>query len=163
MLAFISCGDDDNYQTLNYEVCVDQITDEANRANLTSLQLSEWPSDIRSYITSEFPGYSISSMDSYNDATGVQYFLTTMNNGGLLLFDETSLFICGDNSFQKGSEDDEYINIEDLPQSIKDYVATNYPDTTIKEAEFEDGEYEVELENDIELCFDAQGNFIGEC
>lgn len=167
VMAFISCGDDDNYQILDYQICVDEIIAEANIENLTSLQLAEWPSDIRSYITSEFPGYSISSMETYNDANAVQYILATMDNGGLLLFDESNTFICGDNSFQNGNGDDEYdeeyINIEDLPQSIKDYIATNYPNNTIKKAEFEDGEYEVKLDGDIELCFDAQGNFIGEC
>ncbi|MFA7616779.1 MAG: PepSY-like domain-containing protein [Weeksellaceae bacterium] len=46
-------------------------------------------------------------------------------------------------------------------QTILDYVAQNYPSPIyIEEIEREDGGWEVELSNDIDLYFDAEGNFI---
>lgn len=58
---------------------------------------------------------------------------------------------------------------EDLPQSVRDYVAANYPDHPIEEADKEENRkglfYEVELMIDgqeVELRFDADGNFIEE-
>jgi len=55
----------------------------------------------------------------------------------------------------------------DLPQSVRDYLAANYPDHPIEEADKEENRkglfYEVELMIDgqeVELRFDADGNFI---
>ena len=53
------------------------------------------------------------------------------------------------------------IAIEDLPTAITDYVSANYPAAIITEAELEDnGTIEVELDNDIELYFDSDGNIL---
>lgn len=57
---------------------------------------------------------------------------------------------------------DDHVNTAALPQAILDYVTTNYPDNTIWKAEVEDSNnYEVELNDETELIFDLQGNFIG--
>lgn len=57
---------------------------------------------------------------------------------------------------------DHHVNSAALPQPVLTYISTNYPDNTIHEAEVEDnGQFEVELNNGIELVFDAQGNFLG--
>lgn len=56
---------------------------------------------------------------------------------------------------------DDYINTAALPQAILNYISTNYPNNTIREAEVEDNNnYEVELNNGTELIFDQQGNFL---
>ena len=61
------------------------------------------------------------------------------------------------------SDEDHYIDPSDLPQTILDYIATNYPDNGIISAEIKaDGHYEVTLDNGIELTFDADGNFLEE-
>ncbi len=57
-------------------------------------------------------------------------------------------------------EDDEYVNVSELPAAILDYLSTNYPNIAIDEAELEDGIYEVELVNGLELEFDINGNFL---
>jgi len=54
--------------------------------------------------------------------------------------------------------------VEDLPQSIVEYVQKKYPGEIVKEAaQIITGEgtvtYEVEI-NDLDLIFDAKGNFI---
>jgi predicted heme/steroid binding protein len=54
-------------------------------------------------------------------------------------------------------EDEDHVN---LPQAILDYLAAQYPTATIREAEWEDGHYEVELNNGLELKFDQNGQFL---
>lgn len=60
------------------------------------------------------------------------------------------------------SRADNSINVATLPQTILDYISTNYPNETISSSEIEDnGNYEVYLSNNIELIFDANGDFLG--
>lgn len=74
---------------------------------------------------------------------------------------------CGDDGFLDDLFDrDEHVAIEDLPEAILDYIAENYPDSTIEEAEREKNRhgdiiYEVELDTGEELTFDEAGNFLG--
>ena len=57
---------------------------------------------------------------------------------------------------------DTHINTSKLPQRIFDYLITNYPGLTIKEAQQENNEnIEVVLSDDVELIFDVSGNFLG--
>ena len=46
------------------------------------------------------------------------------------------------------------------PQTIADYVSTNYPKAGINEISRVTYGYEVELNNNVELHFDSQGNFL---
>jgi hypothetical protein len=46
-----------------------------------------------------------------------------------------------------------------IPAKIKEYVATNYPSLLIVKIEKSMYGYEVELSNDLDLKFDANGNF----
>lgn len=165
IITYSSCGDDDEYgQQLEYNICVDQIISEFARTSQETLEVTEWPSQVRSYFTSEFSGFTIANIKSYTDANDSKFYLLEGTNGGQLLFDSQFEFICGDDTFQTESgKDDEGIAPEDLPQAILNYISTNYPGIEIDEAEFEDGEYEIELKNGTELCFDQAGNFIGEC
>lgn len=163
-ISIMSCGDDDEYGVpLEYTICGDELLSEADRIDQNEFPVSEWPTSLRSYITSEFPGFSIGTIQSYKDAQGSEFLLATMDNQGVLLFDDSGVFICGDESFSLASGYDEDIKYEDLPQNIRDYIEVNYPNTTVDEAEFEDGKYEIELKDGTEICFDQQGNFLGEC
>lgn len=165
IISFSSCEDDDDYgQQLNYTICVDEIIAESDRFSQETLEVMDWPTQVRSYFTSEFSGFAIASIKSFTDANDSKFYLLEGTNGGQLLFDSQFDFICGDDTFQlESGKDDENIALEDLPQVILDYISSNYPGIEIDEAEFEDGEYEIELKNGIELCFDQAGNFIGEC
>ncbi|MGB0417196.1 MAG: PepSY-like domain-containing protein [Acholeplasmataceae bacterium] len=57
-------------------------------------------------------------------------------------------------------DDDMYVSTTNLPEAILDYLNTNYPNIGIDEVEIEDGMYEIELNNDLELYFDLNGNFL---
>ncbi len=145
-----------------YTMCeAGQIIAAGERVNETPLNTTELTAQIREYVATEFSGYSIQSASSFQDATNTEYIELVMNNNGILLFTGQGSFICGDNSFMYGEEED-YIAIEDLPQTIKDYVQTNYPNDTIDKASYEDNEYEVELSSGTELYFDENGNFLKE-
>ena len=47
-----------------------------------------------------------------------------------------------------------------IPQSILDYVSVNYPNNVITDWELEFNHQQVELNNNIELEFEMNGNFI---
>lgn len=81
----------------------------------------------------------------------------------LLALSGLLLMSCEDND--NPLDDDESIAVADLPSAITDYVADNYPDDAIEEAELEDDcqedYYEIELDSDEELYFAADGSFLG--
>ena len=62
--------------------------------------------------------------------------------------------------YDDGYDDDMYVSTINLPQAILDYLNTNYPNIGIDEVEIEDGMYGIELDNDLELYFDLNGNFL---
>jgi len=79
------------------------------------------------------------------------------------------VLFCASSCFMLGDDDD--TSLEDLPTTIQDYILDNYPDYEVDEAELEslctDEEvYKVELEgsgdNEIELAFDLEENFLYE-
>ena len=43
-----------------------------------------------------------------------------------------------------------------VPEAIRNYVKTNYPDARILEIEFDHNEYEIKLSNRWEITFDSQ-------
>lgn len=165
LMTFSSCEDDDDKgQLLVYTICTNEIVQEGIRLSQENLEVTDWPTQVRSYFTSEFTGFTISTIISYKDTDDAIYYLLEATNGGLLLFDDAFNFICGDNTFQiESGKDEDEIYPENLPQVILDYIETNYPGIGIDEAEFEDGTYDIELNNGIELCFDQVGAFLGEC
>uniref|UniRef100_UPI004048BE1B PepSY-like domain-containing protein n=1 Tax=Mariniflexile sp. TaxID=1979402 RepID=UPI004048BE1B len=60
------------------------------------------------------------------------------------------------------SRADNAINVATLPQAVLDYIATNHTSQTIATSGIEDnGNYEVTLNNGIELIFEANGTFLG--
>ena len=48
-----------------------------------------------------------------------------------------------------------------IPAAISKYVKANFPNTTIVKIDKKYGGYDVELNTDLELVFDKNGNFIG--
>ena len=85
-----------------------------------------------------------------------------MDNDIELIFDGEGNFLgqAKDENEDEEGEDEEDINPADLPQVIQDYITENYPDNTIIEAEVDEDEYEVTLNNGVELEFDLEGNLL---
>jgi len=109
---------------------------------------TELPVAILSYIQQNYPAASITKVELSGNVYEVY-----LNNGIELYFNQNGEFL----GFQM---DDLIISINELPQAILDYVAVNYPNQTIVKAEIDDNRYEVELNNEIELYFDLNGNFL---
>jgi len=67
-----------------------------------------------------------------------------------------------DDADEEDSDEDEYDEmITEYPAAIDSYIAANHPGTTIEEIEMEDdGSFEVELDDDTEIVFDSEGNFV---
>lgn len=65
-----------------------------------------------------------------------------------------------DDDYDEDQDEESYIAPSELPAAILDYLSTNYPNIAIDEAELEDGIYEIELVNGLELEFDINGNFL---
>lgn len=122
--------------------------------------IEQVPDAILDYIAANYPDVTLLSVetetDEENPAIAFEAYLSDgtdvyFDSSGNFLFDET-----------ENDSDDQDVSISDLPQTILDYIAANYPDVTIVEANAEDnGSIEVKLSNDLELYFDASGNFIG--
>ncbi|GAA4320024.1 hypothetical protein GCM10023115_46810 [Pontixanthobacter gangjinensis] len=121
------------------------------------LLVSEIPQNILDFIEANFPGVEIDEAERENNGN----YEIELENDVELVFDANGNFLGQGEDENEDEDDDEEIDPADLPQNILDYISENYPDNTIIEAEIEDdGEYEVTLNNGVELEFDSEGNFL---
>tara|TARA_R110000868_G_scaffold304911_1_gene566054 strand:+ start:441 stop:1427 length:987 start_codon:yes stop_codon:yes gene_type:complete len=121
---------------------------------------------ISDYVATNFTGLSITSASLENNG----HYEVELNDGSELVFDGNGGFLGigideGDgNDFEdesESTENDTAIDVGTLPQTVKDYVATNYTSSTISRAKLKsNGQYEVYLSTGEELYFDAQGLFL---
>jgi hypothetical protein len=114
-----------------------------------AIPVSSLPKAITDYISANFPGRTIVWAEIDDDEYEVY-----LSDGTEVYFDRRGRFLEVD-------RDRDAINPANLPQNILSYISTNFPNATIIEAELDDNYYEVELNNGMELYFDAQGNFLG--
>ena len=96
-----------------------------------------------------------------------ELYYVLLDNDLIIVFDKDGNFVeeLSEDDFEDGDdwEDDcVEVNVADLPQAIKDYVATNYPNNTITEAFYSEEyeEYFIVLDDDTVLIFDKDGNFV---
>jgi hypothetical protein len=137
--------------------------------------VTEYPAAIDDYVAANHPEATISEVVLEDDGT----YEVTLDDGTELYFDaegnhfeemeddgeeEDSHEDCDDeyeddDEEEDSDEMDEYVT--DYPSAIDDYVAANHPNATNVKVELEDdGTYEVELDDDTEIVFDADGNFV---
>lgn len=136
------------------------IDDEENDFDDEHIPSSELPQNILDFISDNFPGINIEEAELENNGN----YEVELENDVELIFDGDGNFLgrAQDENDDEQGEDEEDIDPADLPQTILDYIAENYPDNTIIEAEKEEEGYEVTLNNGVELEFDAEGNFLSE-
>lgn len=60
-----------------------------------------------------------------------------------------------------GTTKSQTVPVSSLPTNIIEYVDGNFPGLTIMEAELDDNDFDIELNNGLELSFDVNGQFIG--
>ena len=113
--------------------------------------ITEWPAAIDDYIALNYPSDTIAEVE-FEDG---EYEIELLS-GIELIFDLDGNFLAEELA---DNEDEE---LTEWPVAIDDYIALNYPDAQIEEIELDNDEYEVELDNGIELLFDIDGNFLAE-
>lgn len=153
MLSFSSCSSDDNDDDTGTDIDLNltaQTSDEyVNPASL--------PQPILDYISTNYPESTISEAER-EDNNNIE---VELRNGPELVFDDQGSFLGIDDD---GDDDfgDEDIDPADLMADIRNFVNEHFPGTSIEEAERENnGNYEIELSDDTELIFDANGKFLG--
>lgn len=153
MLIFSSCSEDDDAEDLGLDVDLN-LTAQRSDDHINTASL---PQPILDYVTTNYPDNTIVNAE-IEDSNNYEIEL---NNEMELIFDQEGIFlgIDDDNDDDFGDED---LSPEDLPASIRDFVTTHFSGATIEEAERENnGNYEIELSNDVELIFDSAGKFLG--
>ena len=121
------------------------------------IEPGDLPANILEFIATYFPGATIEEAEKENNGN----YEIELSGDVELIFDSEGNFLGRADDDDNEDKDDDDIAISDLPQAILDYIATNYPDNTIIEAEREDDNtFEVTLNNGIELEFDSDGNFL---
>ncbi|MGA8853862.1 MAG: PepSY-like domain-containing protein [Christiangramia sp.] len=121
------------------------------------LSVSEIPQNILDFIQNNFPGVEIDEAEKENNGN----YEIELESDVELIFASNGDFLGQGEDENEDEADNEEVDPADLPQNILDYISANYPDNSIIEAEIEDdGEYEITLNNGVELVFDANGNFL---
>ena len=139
------------------------------------LQVGEYPAAIDDYIAQEYPTAVIEEVELASDGT---YEVELMDDTELI-FDAEGNFVSvevddndddgkdddddddGKNDDDDDSDGSDNLQVGEYPAAIDDYIAQQYPTAVIEEVELaSDGTYEVELTDDTELVFDAEGNFV---
>ena len=132
----------------------------------TLVETASLPQVISDYVATNYTGLSITSASIENNG----HYEVELNDGSELVFDGNGGFLgigidegegndLEDES--ESTENDTAIDVGTLPQTVKDYVATNYTSSTISNAKSKsNGQYEVYLSTGEELYFDAQGVFL---
>jgi len=150
ILTFTSCSKDSDSGSTN------PLNSTVIRAD-SSINTATLPQAVLDYISTNYPDVTVKKSEIEDNGN----YEVKLNNGVELIFDAEGAFLGvdddGGNNF-----DDTHLNISELPQISLDFIATNYPNESIDEAELENnGNYEIELENEVTLIFDIDGNFLG--
>ena len=124
---------------------------------------SELPAAITDYITATYPDLEILMAFAVVWSEDLVEFHVLVEQVGGLLFDQEGNFI---DMIMRGNghcESFEELVIDELPETILEYVTTNYPDDEILRARLgthdETEEIHVMLRDAGILIFDTEGNF----
>lgn len=138
-------------------------TEETNAPFIsTSIASSNLPLNIRNYLEEHFLDILIVESLKHNHQ-GVISYSVTLVSGEHLLFTPNGILLAIDRDGQNGTADQDGMEIRamNLPVAILQYIIENYPNAVILFTEEEsDGQFEIYLDNGLELHFDKDGNFI---
>lgn len=123
------------------------------------VKVGDLPMAILDFVTREFPERTIDEAEEEDNGN----FEVELSDGTELIFDASGNFLgIDDDSEENGDFDDSDVDIETLLPAILEYIEMNYPEMDIEEASIENNDqYEVTLNDDIVLIFDANGGFLG--
>lgn len=124
----------------------------------TELDEKDLPQVIQDYLNANFSNVKLDDIYLLGDEETPLY--------GIEIEEDISLlFDAGGNLLGQSTEEEENeLSTDQLPLPLTEFLAANYPEAKIDEAE-QESKYgmifiEVELDNEVELIFDAEGNFL---
>jgi len=112
---------------------------------------SQIPSKIKNYVTTHFPKNSVIQSEIDTEGLGKQYEIN-LSNGTELKFNNKNQIIAIEG---KSKLPDSVI-----PKKIGQYIATNYPNNAITDWEIDGKNQQISLDNDLELEFNMNGDFV---
>ena len=136
----------------------DSVIDDIVNASKITVDFEELPTNAQTELNEN---YFETFVEEASLAEGLGYEVL-LSSGENVYFDtEGDLLKPERKRGKKGKGDCNSIDTTELLQSIKDYVATNYPDESIKRAkEDKDGNFIVGLTGHVFLLFDSEGAFV---
>ena len=115
----------------------------------TVIGVEEMPTNAQTFLQTHFPSQEVRRVEQDKDGYDVY-----LQNGFEIEFTSSGEWDDG-----RGQQIPESI-IALIPESIPVYVSENYPNQFIVEINKEHFGFEIDLNNNIELEFDASGNFL---
>ncbi len=146
------------------------LDDKGGRGNGQSSHIggSDLPAAILAYIQTNFPGASIIKAEKKLNPDGsFRKYEVELSTGQELDFDATGNFLADDSSSSGSGEDSIDIAVSALPQTVRDYLDTNFSGQQIERAKKrlnDNGSvrnYEVRLSDKTKVFFSADGSFMG--
>lgn len=110
------------------------------------------PSVSRNFLSANFGQRDISHIKIESNLLGTKGYDVILTNGVNVEFDKAG-------EWKEIEARHSFIPLTALPQRIADYIRKNFPDNTVISVDKDTREYEVKLNNDLELKFDRNGNF----
>ena len=108
------------------------------------------PAAVTDFINKNFPGITITGQDPDSDGE-IEVYLS----------DGTKVEFTPNNEWKTIKCPGKAVPAALVPQAIASYVKSNYQSALITKIDKKYGSYEIELNNGVELNFDANGNFLG--
>ncbi|MBK6967535.1 MAG: PepSY-like domain-containing protein [Bacteroidales bacterium] len=114
---------------------------------------SQIPSGIKSFITTHFPKHSVAQSEIDTEGLGFsKQYEINLNDGTELKFNNKNQII----AIEGKSKLPESV----IPEKIRKYIATNYPNNAITDWEIDGKNQQISLDNDLELEFNKNGDFV---
>lgn len=114
------------------------------------LSASDFPDEISSYVTQHFPNHDITQVIKDKDGLNRSYEVILSENV-YLEFDRSRDIT--------EIEGESRLPDSVIPEKIRTYVASNYPEQVITKWELDDRRQKIELDNELELEFTRNGDF----
>ena len=112
---------------------------------------SELPDEIKTYVSTHFPDNSILQVIKDQDGFIKSYDLTLSGNIGLEFNRKKEII---------GIDGVGRLPDSVIPEKIRQYVSSNYPNQFITDWELDDRNQVVELDNGLDLKFNMAGDFL---
>ncbi|MGQ2982504.1 PepSY-like domain-containing protein [Flavobacterium sp.] len=129
-------------------------SDDDNNGTETVIQATELPQAARNFVETHFPGITYTRVEKQSkaDRDGSIYDVH-LSNGFEIDF-------TADGAWTDIDGNNQAVPAAILPASIAQYVTANYASRSVTTIEIERHGYDVELSNDVDLVFNANGEFV---